>query len=148
MSEKKSKPSIVFIQTAFIGDLFLSLPTIERLKIKFPDHKMILVCKKGLSEIFLKENYFDQAFEVDKGRSSSYSKILKELNHYDIEYVFCPHRSFRSQIFTFQIRAKNKVVFKNGYNFLFFTQTVKYMKSWPDVIRQMMILINVDDEVQ
>ncbi len=141
-------PAIVFIQTAFIGDLFLSLPVVLRLRIKFPDHKLILVCKKGLSEIFLKENYFDQAFEAEKGVSESYSKILSELKKIDIDYVFCPHRSFRSSLFAVQIKAKNKIGFKNAFNFLFFSRTVEYKKSWPDVIRQMMIVSTVDSDIK
>ncbi len=143
-----SKPSIVFIQTAFIGDLFLSLPVVLRLRKKFPEHQLILICKKGLSEIFLKENYFDQAFEVEKGHSKSYSKILLELKKFNIEYVFCPHRSMRSSLFAFRIKAKNKIGFKNAFNFLFFNTTVEYKKSWPDVIRQMMIASTVDTELE
>jgi heptosyltransferase-2 len=141
----KKKPSIVFVQTAFIGDLFLSLPTLARIRFKHPEHQIILICKKGLSEIFLKENKVDLAFEVEKGQSKSYSCTLKKLREFQIDYIFCPHRSLRSSLFVYQMKAKHKIGFRNWYNRIFFKNTVVYNKLWPDVIRQMNILSPVDE---
>jgi heptosyltransferase-2 len=135
-----TQKSIVFIQTAFIGDLFLSLPTLEKIRKTYPTHKIILVCKKGLSEYFIKENKVDLAFEVEKGKSNSYSEAVFKINQHDVDVVVCPHRSFRSALLAFQIKAAVKVGFRSWWGRLIFKRTVTYHKNWPDVIRQMNIL--------
>lgn len=132
--------SIVFIQTAFIGDLFLSLPTLQQIRNAYPEHQIILVCKKGLSEYFIKENKVDVAFEVEKGKSNSYSEAVLKINQHLVDVVLCPHRSFRSAWLAFQIKAPVKVGFSSWWGRLFFNKTVTYQKTWPDVIRQLNIL--------
>lgn len=138
------KSSIVFIQTAFIGDLFLSLPTLDRIRILFPNHQIILICKKGLSEIFLKENKIDFAFEIEKGKSESYRSVLHDLTNFQIDYLICPHQSLRSSLFAYRIKAKNKVGFDQLFNKLIFNHTVPYQKKWPDAIRQLNLLSALD----
>lgn len=137
MSDQKS---IVFIQTAFIGDLFLSLPTLQQIRNTYPQHKIILVCKKGLSEYFVKENKVDVSFEIEKGKSNSYSDVVLKINQHQVDIVICPHRSFRSAWLAFQIKAPIKIGFGSWWGRLFFNKTVTYQKKWPDVIRQMNIL--------
>lgn len=143
MSEKY----ILFIQTAFIGDLFLSLPTLDKIRNLYPQHKIILICKKGLSEFFLKEKKVDLCFEVEKNNSNSYKKILTEIHDLQIEAVFCPHRSLRSALLARKINSKIKVGFKSWFSFFIFNKTVTYFKKWPDVIRQMNILTAVDEKL-
>ena len=101
----------VVVQTAFIGDLFLSIPLLLRLKKKYPDCETILVCKKGLKEIFIKWAVVEHVFEVEKGKSQSYNTIAQSINEFDIQTVFCLHQSFRSALFTLKLKAKNKIGF-------------------------------------
>jgi heptosyltransferase-2 len=143
-----SQKSIVFIQTAFIGDLFLSLPTLQQIRSTYPEHKIILVCKKGLSEYFIKENKVDVAFEIEKGKSNSYADAILKINQHLVDVVICPHRSFRSAWLAFQIKSPVKVGFSRIWARLFFNKTVTYQKKWPDVIRQMNILSVLSATVQ
>jgi len=144
----KTKPSIVFVQTAFIGDLFLSLPTLDQLKKKYINHQIILICKNGLSEIFLKEKKVDFAFEVQKGSSASYNQVLNKLLEFQIDIVICPHQSFRSSFLTARIKSKTKIVFGSFWNRFFFKTTVVYQKTWPDVIRQLNILTPLIEDLK
>lgn len=143
---EKSNQSIVFVQTAFIGDLFLSLPMLQFLKNKYPDHKLILICKKGLSEVFLKLNYVNVAFEVIKGDSASYQNALDSLRHYKVDLVVCPHRSLTSAFFVRKIKAPIKIGFQRFLSGIFFTKTIKYTKKNPDVVRQMELITLIDSE--
>lgn len=145
--EIKQKPTIVFVQTAFIGDLFLSLPTINRLRQLYPDFHLILVCKKGLSEYFVQKGFVDHAIEVEKGDGSSYQNAIKVLNTMNIHFVFCVHKSLRSALFVRSLKAHKKIGFKRFLSFLFFTHTASYLKKYPDVIRQLNILSPVDADV-
>lgn len=142
----------VVVQTAFIGDLFLSIPLLLRLKKLYPDHETVLVCKKGLKEIFLKWNIVEHVFEVQKGKAQSYNLIAEEINQFDVHHVFCLHQSLRSALFTMKLKAQNKIGFgltgfDRLYKKIFFNHVVPYIKAWPDVIRQMSILNPVDQEL-
>ncbi len=142
----------VVVQAAFIGDLFLSIPFLLRLKKKYPDNETILVCKKGLKEIFIKWSIVKQVFEVEKGKADSYNAIAQSINEFEIQNVFCLHQSFRSTLFTSKLKAKNKIgfattVFDHLYKKMFFNHVVPYIKAWPDVIRQMSILTPLDPEL-
>ena len=135
----------VVVQTAFIGDVFLSIPFLKRLKQLYPQDKVIFVAKKGVADYLLKLQVIDELVTVNKGDKSSYREAIKKINsHEDIQNVFCLHRSLRSALFTMQLKAKKKFGFSHGLNFLFFTETVKYLKSLPDAIRQMALLAPVD----
>ena len=136
--------SIVFVQTAFIGDLFLSLPTLNRIRSLYPSYRLVLVCKKGLSDYFVKNKIVDQAYEVEKGDRQSYKSALDQINHLSVEYVFCVHKSLRSALFVRQIKANYKIGFSRFLSTLFFSDTVDYIKKYPDVIRQLNILSTVD----
>lgn len=143
----------VVIQTAFIGDLFLSIPTLSRLKKIYPEHQTILVCKKGLGEFFLKLRWADQVFEVEKGNSKVYSQVISQINKNHIDNVFCLHRSFRSALLVFRIKAQYKIgLYSSRLEYLYkkivFHTILQYPSKWPDVIRQMFILTPVDPQLK
>ncbi|MES2801046.1 MAG: glycosyltransferase family 9 protein [Bdellovibrionota bacterium] len=137
--------SHVVVQTAFIGDVFLSIPFLKRLRALYPNDKIIFVAKKGVADYLLKLQVIDELLTVNKGDKSSYHKAVKKINsHNDVANVFCLHRSFRSALFTWQLKAKKKYGFSQGLNFLFFSKTIKYVKAFPDAIRQMSLLAPID----
>lgn len=136
----------VVVQTAFIGDVFLSIPFLKRLRDIFPEDKIIYVAKKGVAEHLLEQHYIDELIVVTKGDRSSYKIALAKINAFnDVQNVFCLHRSLRSALFTWQIRAKNKIGFSQGLNFLFFSHSVMYPKDLPDAIRQVSLLSPIDE---
>lgn len=137
---KNSQKSRVVIQTAFIGDLFLSIPTIQKIKELHPEDKIILVCRPGLKPFFLNEKIADEVHEIVKGNSKSYDQIVKDLSGQKVETIYCLHRSFRSAWLSFRIKSQNKFGFSGGLKALLFSKTVKYHKKWPDVVRQMFLL--------
>ncbi|MFN3454241.1 MAG: glycosyltransferase family 9 protein [Pseudobdellovibrio sp.] len=135
----------VVVQTAFIGDVFLCIPFLKRLRELYPEDLIIFVAKKGVADYFLKTQIIDELVTVEKGHSDSYNRILAHINSYkNIENVFCIHKSLRSALFTWKIKAKNKFGFKKGINFLFFTKSISYPMTFPDAIRQMSLLSLVD----
>lgn len=134
----------VVVQTAFIGDVFLSIPFLKRLKALYPNDKVIFVAKKGVADYLLKLNVIDVLITVNKGDKASYNDAVKKINSHQVISVFCLHRSLRSALFTWKIKAKKKFGFSQGLNFLFFSESVKYLKTLPDAIRQMALLAPID----
>lgn len=137
----------VVIQTAFLGDLFLSIPLLQQLRLQYPQDSLILVCKKGLGEYFFKENIVDEVFEVTKNQRGSYKKIVNELNKHQIKNLFCVHRSIRSQLMSLQIKAQRKIGFQSLLGFFIFDDHIKYHQKWPEAIRQLSILTSINTEI-
>ncbi|MBX3039322.1 MAG: hypothetical protein KF789_01280, partial [Bdellovibrionaceae bacterium] len=66
----------VLIQTAFLGDLLLSIPLMKKMKSLWPEEKLLLVCRKGLGDFFVKTGLVDGLLEIKKGDRDSYRSAL------------------------------------------------------------------------
>lgn len=128
------------VQTAFLGDVILGIPFLNAIRSRFPDHRLALVCRRGVGDFFIKLGLVDECFEINKGDSDSYSQALQKISLLNIDVVFCPHESLRSARFCFQIKAQKKVAFKKFWNFLFFNERISKTKSWPEPLRQLSLL--------
>lgn len=142
----KAKAQVV-IQTAFLGDLILSIPFLKRVKKNFPHEKLVLICKKGLGDFLIQQKVIDAFFEISKGNRQSYKEACVYLDQYEIGTIFCVHRSVRSLLFAWQLSAKRKIGFSSIIGNFVFDQSFKYEKSWPDAIRKFKLLSFTDQEV-
>lgn len=135
------------IQTAFLGDLILSVPTFLRIKKKFPDKKLVVVCRAGVGEFLLRDGIVDTVIEVIKSDSGSYAEALESLRQFDIENLYCLHRSARSILFSARIPAKRKIGFSSFLGFWVFDDNIQHISENHEVLRQMKILESTDEYV-
>ncbi len=144
---------IVVIQTAFLGDLILSFPAIARLKARFPDQNLVIVCRKGLGQFLEGVGICDHAFEVTKGSQHSYERVRYAIEEYartrqgSIELVACFHRSLRSLWFAKRLSGKSTIAFQSFFAKIFFFKTTAYPKSWPDAMRYLSLVALVDEKL-
>lgn len=134
----------LIIQTAFLGDLLLSIPLIKRCRQQWPEDKVYLVCRKGFGALFLQLGLVDRCFEISKGDSKSYEKIQKDLSVEKIKHIFSPHESLRTAFFVRSLPAQKKWSFKKWWSFLFFSDTVVKPQALPDALRQLSLLTTLD----
>ena len=137
----------LLIQTAFVGDLLLTIPLARRLKELFPDRPLVLLCRQGLGDILLRAGVVDRVIEVDKKNKRSWSEArqaLRKDHQGQFHWVVCPHRSFRSAILVSSLRAKQKVGYKLWWNGIFFNQRVLRPMQEAEVIRQLFLLKGLD----
>lgn len=122
MPRQNQTQKFLIIQTAFIGDVVLSLPVAQILKSKFPESTISLLVRKGNENLL--ENHFaiDTIFTWDKGQGkyrslySIYKKLKK--NHWD--GIFNLHRFFSTGLLTSFLHADIKVGFdKNPFSRFF-----------------------------
>lgn len=137
---------ILVIQTAFLGDLLLSVPLLKRIKSKYPQKKILLLCRNQYGSFFKNLDLCDDYFEVsvNKNEIKSFYEKFKDFN-FDI--IISPHKSFRTNFLVAKLRAKIKIGFKNFYNFLFLHQRIRFNHNWPDAIRQISLLKNLDSDL-
>lgn len=135
------------VQTAFPGDLLLSVPLVRQIRKFYPDDKIVLLCRPGLGEFFLKEKLVDEVFEVNKKDKRSSRETLKKLRAQTWTRVFCPHESYRSAWWVRSLRVKEfSVGFKKWWNFWAFSVRVKKPPRLPDALRQLALLRGVSPE--
>lgn len=139
--------NILVNQTAFLGDLLLSIPLLKRLKVVFPNSRVSLIARKQAAEFVKELSLVDQIFEIGAKKSKSYNQIYKEIKDIEFDYIFSPHASFRSGYFVCKLKSKNKIGFKSFFNKFFFNQLVERDMFLPDALRQLKLLEKFDSEL-
>lgn len=139
---------IIVIQTAFLGDLLLSIPTLLRLKSIYPDSEITLLCRKGVGEIFRELKLAHQVIEINKKNKDEFSKTFNELKKNQYDLLLCPHESYRSAFMSLKIKAKQKIGFKDWWNGFIFTKSIERNMKLPDALRQMSLLGVLDSVTQ
>jgi heptosyltransferase II len=135
---------ILYIQTAFLGDLLLSVPTLKKIKSLYPEKVLHVICRKGLGAFLLKEGLADQVFDDFKKTKPSIDEIKNRLGGHRYDLLICAHESIRSNLLCFQIRAKTKIGYKNMWNGWVFDQRIQRTMHWPEVLRQLELLSGLD----
>ena len=104
----------LYIQTAFLGDLLLSVPSLRQIRRWSPQGRLSLVCRKGYGGFVEELNLVDEIIEVDKKNKAQLAK--NELSSRSFDTIFCPHQSTSSQKLVSQLKANKKVGYKNFWN--------------------------------
>ncbi len=138
----------LLVQTAFVGDLLLSIPLLKELRDRDPDAKLVLLCRKGLGDFFIRAALVDEIVEVDKGdeKNSSWRSAREKLAGRRFDLILCPHESFRSAAFVMRLRANRKIGFRRWFNFAIFTDRVERPMHLPEALRQLSLLAPLDEK--
>jgi len=112
----------LIIQTAFIGDVILATPVIEKLKRFFPGARIDFLLRKGNESLLKDHPHLNHLLTWDKKKNKFLNllKIISEVrkNEYDVVINF--QRFASSGIITFLSGAEKKVGFdKNPFSFSF-----------------------------
>ena len=140
------KPILV-IQTAFLGDLLLSIPLLKGIRRIYPNSHLQLVCRAGLGSILLDLGLVDEFHEVVKNDAQSYQNILKKLSKIGFLRIYCPHESFRSAMMSRSLQAERKIGFYRWWNSWIFEERVSRDLNLPDALRQLSLLKAADTEL-
>lgn len=139
-----SKP-ILLVQTAFLGDLVLTIPLLKQIRKIRPHAPIHLICRKGFGKWLKSLKIVDELHEVQKGNSESYSQLGQALSKVDFEWIFCPHPSIRSARLVLGLKAERKIGFFSWWNFLFFSDRVSRSRC-PEPLRLLDLLSPLDRE--
>lgn len=137
--------NLVF-QTAFLGDLLLSIPLLKNLKKLFPHQPLVLICRKGFGAFFLEHNLVDEVYEMDKKDPASIEAVMTELKQRQWNYIVSPHESFRTASLLRSLKAKKKVAFRRWFTGFFYDETLAKPYHLPDALRQMSLLTLLSEE--
>jgi heptosyltransferase-2 len=112
----------LIIQTAFIGDVILATPIIEKLHKFYPDSKIDFLLRKGNENLLRNHPYISNLLIWDKKneKKKNLFRIIKRIRSKNYDYVVNLQRFTSTGIITAFSGSKIKVGFnKNPFSFLF-----------------------------
>jgi heptosyltransferase-2 len=142
---------ILIIQTAFIGDAILTLPMIQKLKELYPSREIHVLSIQSTLDIFSSSPFVDKVLVIDKkGKQKSFFSFfnfVRKIKSNNYSLVYSPHRSFRSALIAYLIKADSSYCFSNSSLKFVYKNIVAYIPSHHEVRRNLdLIGFKSDDE--
>jgi heptosyltransferase-2 len=138
-----SNPKILIIQTAYLGDVILTLPVVQNLKKQLPEAEIDFLCIPQTETVLKNNLYIRNLVVYDKRGKNKFSK-LKEIissvkkSKYDI--VISPHRSFRRALITHLSGADIRIGFDKNSMSNLLTHRVTYLKDTHEILRNLELI--------
>ena len=124
---------VLVIQTAFFGDVILSLPLVQVLKEKKPDCSIDFMCIPKTSEILKGNPYINKVIIFDKHESakgiSGFRNIVSEVKKNKYDVVISVQRYTRSSIIAKLSGAEKRISYDNSSLPYFYTDKVPYSQK-------------------
>ncbi|MFC1566420.1 lipopolysaccharide heptosyltransferase II [bacterium] len=135
---------ILLIQTAFLGDIILTIPLIKNLKKIFPD-KELTVLTTPVGEKVLKNTDLDCKIIVydKKGSQKGFLNLIKltsELREQKFDLAIMPHRSLRTALTAYLARIPHRWGFSNSEGKFLLTKKIQYVKGIHEIDRNLSFL--------
>ncbi len=134
----------LIIQTAFLGDVVLTLPLVQALKKSIPDSEIDFVAIPQTADIVKNHPDIANVIVYDKhGKQKSFLSFLKfrgRLRSMNYDAVLCPHRSLRSCLLTSGTQAKIRIGFNNSALKGSFTNILPWKFGMHEVERNLSLL--------
>jgi heptosyltransferase-2 len=136
------------IQTAFLGDVVLTLPLVQAIKEINPDIKITFVTTPAAASIVRLADAVDNVIVYDKrGGQSGFGGIsfmAASLHDLGVDVVISPHRSLRTTTISKITRTHTVGFDKNAMSFLY-SATVKYKPHLHEIKRNLSLLSAFSD---
>lgn len=142
-----NEPPILIMQTAFLGDVLLTIPLLRRVRQLRPQSPLILVAREGVGRVIRDLELVDEVHEVRKKDKASYKAVQDRLRSSVFEWILCPHESFTSAIFCWRIPARLKIGYEKPWNFPFFGERIVKDRRLPEALRLLSLLKKRDLEM-
>lgn len=141
METLKMSERILFIQTAFLGDSILTLPALQKLKEKYPESVVDVLCIPTTQAVFQSSKSVDNVIVIDKkGEHKSLLKtyrFIKKLKQNNYTKVYSSHRSFRTAFIVLLLEVRESYGFDNAALFHTYKTLIHYELSKHEVQRNL-----------
>jgi heptosyltransferase II len=140
--------SFLIIQTAFAGDLILTLPLAQELRRLHPAARIDVVCIPQTATLLRGHPAFDTVIVYDKrGGTDRFLDIARRLRVHRYHTVISPHRSFRSALLARATGAQMRIAFDRAAGALLYTHRVEYRDDAHEVERNLALLTPLTADV-
>ncbi len=138
---------ILIIQTAFLGDVVLSLPMVQALKKIVHECSIDYLCIPHTAQVLENNPYINKIIPYNKHNTGlrEFRKIISRIKNEKYDIVICPHRSYRSAVITHLSKAKVRIGFDiNPFSFLL-TDVVAYDVHKHEIERDMELAAGIEE---
>jgi heptosyltransferase II len=144
MADISNFKRIAIIQTAFLGDVVLSLPLIQNIRNSSPSSEITLLTTPAGVSLGYIAKAVDKVTNYDKRGIHSGIKGIKHaamlLKENGTDCIIGLHRSLRSSLITFYTKPKFSVGFSNAALSLIYKKRVSYQKQLHEIDRNIELL--------
>ncbi len=144
MNKENDAAGILVIQTAFLGDIVLTLPLLRLLKKHKPGARILLLTTPVGESLLRDQQVADRIIVYDKNGKEkgvqSMVRKIREIREYSIGTIICPHRSVRSGIISLFSGASKRIGYKLPYLLPFYNIRIKRDKKLHEVDRILALL--------
>ena len=112
----------------WVGDAALSLPFINNIKLKHPNSKIIMLCKKWVSSVYLNHPNIDELIVIQAGKNHGVINTLStglSLRDLKIDVFYSLTDSFRSSIIMWLSGAIRRIGFIAQFRGSLLTEKIK-----------------------
>ena len=142
---------ILIIQTAFLGDVVLTIPLIQAAK-KYLKAQISVVCIPSTKNILEGHPSIDEIIVFDNKNSEkgffSLIKFIKKLKEKKFDVAIIPHPSFKSGLISYLAAIPERIGFSNSAGRFFFTNKVFFDKNKHQLERYLDLLKHFGIEVK
>ncbi len=135
---------ILVVQTAFLGDVILTLPLIKAIRERFPHARLDFLTIPASKNIAETLPYIQQLWLYDKhGKEKGIVpliRLIRRLRHGKYDLAFVPHRSLRSALLVTAAGIRIRIGFHNSAGKYLFSHLVPYHKGMHEVERNLQLL--------
>ena len=137
---------VLVIQTAFIGDVILTLPIVQVLKREMPNVVVDFMCIPSTKEILSNNPYINEVLVYDKRNTGmkGMREIVKEIKKRNYDVIISPHRSFRTSLICFMSGVKQTISFDISALSLLYKKAILYVGNEHEIKRNLHLLEPLD----
>ncbi|MFT5835112.1 MAG: lipopolysaccharide heptosyltransferase II [Cognaticolwellia sp.] len=140
---------ILIIQTAFIGDVVLATPIIEKINCFFPNAQLDFLVRKGNESLLVNHPHLHQVLIWNKKDSKykNFYKLLKTIRLEKYDLVINIQRFLSTGVLTAFSSAKIKVGFRKNPMSFFFNKKLKHeLDGTHEVERNLSLIQDLTDD--
>ncbi|MBU3678638.1 MAG: glycosyltransferase family 9 protein [Candidatus Kapabacteria bacterium] len=135
---------VIIVQTAFLGDVVLTLPLCAAVRERLPNAEVVLVTTPAAAEFVRGLDVVHSVVAFDKrGHHRSLAgqgALARSLSSGGTTVVLVPHKSLRTALFVRSIKAARVVTFKDAASRWIATDVIPYPSHLHDTQRHMALL--------
>jgi heptosyltransferase-2 len=143
---------ILIVQTAFLGDVVLTLPLLQIAKERFPSANIDMIVTPQAAGLLANHPSLRDAIVFDKrGRDTGIAGFLRlaaSLRARNYQLALVPHRSVRSAALVRVARASRRIGFTTSAGGFMFTDRVRYDSTLHEVRRNLSLLTPLGIDVR
>jgi lipopolysaccharide heptosyltransferase II len=139
---------VLIIQTAFAGDLILTLPLIQECKRLLSDAVLDVLCIPSTAGLLENHVAINKTFVYDKRSGfGSFKSIVAEIRSQRYDIVISPHRSFRTTMLSYLSGANKRISFNTSAWSFLYSALAEYNSGDHEVSRNLSLLTELGKAV-